>query len=111
MPVYRSLSNSRQFRKVLNTGTRARRDGVVVACAPAGHGGPPRIGLVAKVDRGRAVARNRARRRLREAVASVTPDGGFDIVITAGPEAHELEFQKLVRMVREAMQEVGVTCG
>jgi ribonuclease P protein component len=111
MPVYRSLSNSRQFRRVLSTGKRARRNGVVVACAPAHNGDTPRIGLVAKVGRGRAVARNRVRRRLRAAVTSATPGGPFDIVVTAGPEARELEFQKLVRMVKEAMQEVGVRCG
>jgi ribonuclease P protein component len=110
MPVYRSLTNSSQFRKVLSTGRRARRNGVVIVCTRNGREGAPRIGLVAKASRGRAVGRNRARRRLRAAVTSAAPGGSFDIVITAGTEVEELEFQELVEMLREAMHEVGVTC-
>jgi ribonuclease P protein component len=109
MPVFTTLSNSRQYREVLNTGRRARRDGVVVTCAPNDRGGS-RVGLVAKAGKGRAVARNRARRRLREAVGAVAPRGGFDIVIAAGPEAEGMDFQQLVRNVREALQEAGVRC-
>lgn len=109
MPVFTTLSNSRQYREVLNTGRRARRDGVVVTCAPNDCGGP-RIGLVAKVGKGRAVARNRGRRRVREAVGAVAPRGGFDIVIAAGPEADSMDFQQLVRSVREALREAGIEC-
>ena len=106
MPVFTTLSNSRQYREVLNTGRRARRNGIVVTCAPNERGGS-RVGLVAKVGRGRAVARNRARRRLREAVAAVGPREGYDIVIAVGPEAEGMDFQHLVRNVREALQEAG----
>jgi ribonuclease P protein component len=68
------------------------------------------VGLVAKVGRGRAVARNRARRRLREAVGAVAPRGGFDIVIAAGPEAESMDFHELVKNVRDALLEAGVGC-
>lgn len=110
MPVYKSLSNSRQYREVLSTGRRARRDGVVVTCAPNGRKDVSRVGLVAKVGRGRAVARNRARRRLRAAVGAARPDGGFDIVVAAGPEAERMDFQELVHRLREALVEAGVGC-
>jgi ribonuclease P protein component len=111
MPVFRSLSNSRQYREVLRTGRRARKDGVTVACARSVRGEALRVGLVAKVGRGGAVARNRARRRLREAVAAAAPSGGFDVVVGADAEAAEMEFQELVSQVKEALVAVGVPCG
>lgn len=109
MPVFTTLSNSRQYREVLNTGRRARRDGIVVTCVPTGRG-ESRVGLVANVGRGRAVARNRARRRLREAVAAIGPRGGFDIVVAAGPEAESMDFQQMVENLREALLEAGGRC-
>jgi RNase P protein component len=47
---------------------------------------------------------------VREAVGAVAPRGGFDIVIAAGPEADSMDFQQLVRSVREALREAGIEC-
>jgi ribonuclease P protein component len=95
----------------MSRGKRARRDGVTVVAAPSEALQGPRVGLVANVNRGGAVARNRARRRLREAIRAAHPRLRSDIVVSGGPETIDMEFQELVTHVTEALTEAGVECG
>ncbi len=95
----------------MSRGKRARRDGVTVVAAPSGALQGPRVGLVTKVNPRGAVARNRARRRLREAIRAAHPRPGFDIVVGGGPETIDMEFQELVTQITEALTETGVECG
>jgi ribonuclease P protein component len=78
--------------------------------AVRGEEGGVRVGLVANLGRGRAVARNRVRRRLREALRAAEAEGGYDIVVRGGPETAEVEFQQLVSHMRDALIEAGVRC-
>jgi len=65
--------------------------------------GPPQVGIVASRRVGSAVRRNRAKRRLREAMMCVElePDTAYVVVAPAG--AVTMEFDELTRRVREAV--------
>jgi len=65
--------------------------------------GPPQVGIVASRRVGNAVLRNRAKRRLREAMMSVElePDTAYVVVAPAG--AVTMEFDELTRRLREAV--------
>ncbi len=70
-----------------------------------GQPGPPRVGFVAGRNVGGAVVRNRAKRRLREAVARTELRDGVDYVVIASADAVEAPFQRLVAWLEEATGE------
>ena len=80
MPNPRRLRSSRDFYRVFTVGSRARKDGVTVVVAPGVAGSRARLGLSVKTRRG-AVVRNRIRRRVRAAIADLSPQDGYDIVV------------------------------
>lgn len=70
-----------------------------------------RLGFTASRKVGGAVARNRARRRLRAAAAAVLPAHaarGHDYVIIARPESVDRPFPLLVEDLERAMRRLGV---
>ena len=73
--------------------------------AVAGDPGPSAVGIVASRSVGNAVTRNRARRRLREAIAAVGPPPGLDIVVVATKKVIEAPFGEVVGWLRAAMSE------
>ena len=104
-----SLRSSASFRTVLATGRR-RRVGDLVIVRAVGEPGKVRFGLVAGRRIGSAVVRNRAKRRLREAIraASLTP--GFDYVVIAGEDVPGVPFATLVTWITQAA-ETGIDRG
>lgn len=74
--------------------------------AASGPPGPPRVGVVAGRGTGGAVARNRGKRRLREAVARAPLRPDCDYVVTGSRGALEAAFEDLVARVRRAVEEV-----
>ena len=54
-----------------------------------------RFGFAVGKRVGKAVVRNRVKRRLREAVRSLAPAGGWDVVVIARPAAATLDFAVL----------------
>jgi len=103
---YESLRNSRDFRRVLNDGTRRRIGGIVVVDSP-GKTGPPRVGLVVSRSCGSAVARNRIKRRLRSAASAIELEPGIDYVIIANKQVAEAPYEQLVGWLRRATSEQG----
>ncbi|HEX6287255.1 MAG TPA: ribonuclease P protein component [Acidimicrobiia bacterium] len=103
---YESLRNSRDFRRVLNDGTRRRIGGIVVVDSP-GKTGPPRVGLVVSRSCGSAVARNRIKRRLRSAASAIELEPGIDYVIIANRQVAEAPYEQLVGWLRRATSEDG----
>jgi len=99
-----SLRSSRDFRRVLRSGTRYQRGAVVVVRLP-GRPGPPRLGLVVAKGCGGAVTRNRIKRRLRHAAREVDLQPGTDYVIIARKEAAEMAFGQLVAVLSAAVAE------
>jgi ribonuclease P protein component len=96
-----SLRSSASFRTVLATGRR-RRAGDVVIVRAVGEPGNVRFGLVAGRRIGSAVVRNRAKRRLREAIRVAGLPEGYDFVVIAGPSVVEAPFTTLVSWIAEA---------
>jgi ribonuclease P protein component len=89
--------------KAVAGGRRATRSAFVIqALAPEAGAGyskrEPRIGFTVTKKIGNAVVRNRARRRLREAVrqAESHAEPATDYVIVARPAALTLNFERLV---------------
>jgi ribonuclease P protein component len=85
---------------VLDTGIRRRRGGLVVVSAP-GADGVVRVGLVVGRKVGKAVLRNRAKRRLRHAAAVASWPADLDYVVIASAEVVAAPFAQLVRWLEE----------
>ncbi len=83
-------------------GRRTTVGGVTVIAAP-GEPGPAAVGIVADRSVGNAVVRNRARRRLRAAVAEAGPPPGTDLVVLATSQVVGVRFDELVGWVRRAL--------
>lgn len=60
-----------------------------------GDEGPPRVAVVAGRRVGNAVARNRAKRRLREVVRATALPVGVDLVLSAKAGADTVSFSEL----------------
>ncbi|HEU4318494.1 MAG TPA: ribonuclease P protein component [Acidimicrobiia bacterium] len=99
---YQSLRNSRDFRRVFDDGTRRRKGGIVVVSSPA-PAGPPRLGLVVSKACGTAVTRNRIKRRLRAAAATVELKPGNDYVIIATSQVADAPFARLTGWLERAV--------
>lgn len=69
---------------------------------------PTRLGLTVPRAAGTAVARNRTKRRLREAMRECAPRAGFDVVIRADGTAVKANFQELVGHLSGALGDAGV---
>ena len=98
---YVSLRARSEFSRLYGEGKRTRVGGLVVHLA-RGSEGPPRVGFVAGRRVGNAVVRNRAKRRLREAMARVALRDGMTYVVHAQPGIDEASFDQLVRWLSAA---------
>jgi ribonuclease P protein component len=67
-----------------------------------GQPGSVRFGLVTGRRIGSAVVRNRAKRRLREAIRVAGLPEGFDFVVIAGATVPDVPFSTLVAWISEA---------
>ena len=99
-----SLRRARDFERVRATGRRGRSDGISVTAAPASEPGErASLGLAVGRSVGNAVTRNRVRRRLRAAWRESGPPSGVEVVMKAGPNAADMDFQDLVIHVKTAL--------
>lgn len=85
-------------------GTRRRAGGITIFAA-AGEPGLPRVAFVAGRSAGNAVRRNRAKRRLREALRRVPLGEGHDYVVIADDSVVAAPFEMVVSWVRAALAE------
>jgi ribonuclease P protein component len=97
------------FLDVRHNGVRSRAGAISVAFVPRDDGGPARVGYAVTRRVGRAVVRNRLRRRLRAALSelirvnSTTLRGGL-YVITPTPAAIGLSFPELRDTLAAALE-------
>jgi len=89
-----SLRPATRFSTVYRTGTQGRVGGIKVIRAP-GENGPPQVGIVASRRVGNAVRRNRAKRRIREALMKVELQRNTAYVVVASPGVDATEFGRL----------------
>ena len=101
---YASLRGSSDIRRVRRAGNR-RRVGGVTCFAATGETGPPRVAFIASRSVGSAVQRNRAKRRLRQAVRRAQIEEGRDYVVVADPDVATVPFGTLVEWVSKAMEQ------
>jgi ribonuclease P protein component len=102
------------FLRVASAGRRSAGPGVVVQAAlhphePSGATGI-RVGFTASRKVGNAVVRNRAKRRLRAAAASVLPShgqSGTDYVLIARASTADRPFAELVADLEAALRRIG----
>jgi len=75
---------------------------VITVTSPEGSG-LPQVGFVAGKRVGSAVERNRAKRRLREAMARVPLEQDAMYVVIAGAGVTDVEFDQLVGWLRDGV--------
>ena len=96
-----------EVRRVLRSGARVVSDRLVVYAAPSDA---PGVSFVSGRRVGGAVARNRARRVMREAWRSVANDaeGDYHVVVVARPEIVGAKTQDLLAEMRELLAAGGI---
>lgn len=110
------LKTRADFLRVAASGARAVRPGLILQAAPQPQPGegstPQRVGFTASRRVGNAVARNRAKRRLRSAAATVLADrgrAGTDYVLIARGDTGARSYAELLADLEAALRQVGRT--
>ena len=107
-PLSRRLRKKAEFQRVYEEGTRLGSALFAVFCRRLGTEAGARVGFAVPRSLGNAVVRNRAKRRLREAVRRHWRDlaGGLEVVIHARKNAVTADWPtleaELVRLFRAA---------
>ena len=70
-----------------------------------------RYGFVTSKRLGKAVVRNRVRRRLRECVRSLAARPGWDVVVSARARAADADFHQLKKAVVSLFDRAGILSG
>lgn len=104
------LRSSRAIRAVIGA-RRSAATSTVVVYARRGSDPGSRVAVVAGRKVGSAVLRNRAKRRLREALRRVVPHEAMDIVVIARPDAVTAPFEQLREDVRSGMDRAVARAG
>lgn len=109
------LKRRAEFLRVAANGTRAAMPGLVLQALPRPDDGPPRIGFTCTRKLGNAVARNRIRRRLKEAARhafGAAPEmlnpGAVDLVLIGRAAGRTRPFAALCADLRRALAKTGV---
>jgi len=110
------LKKRADFLRVAGLRRKWAAPGLILQAAPtpaAGLGAPPacvRVGFTVSKKVGNAVCRNRARRRLREAVAALFPTRaapGIDYVVIGRRETLDRSYSLLLQDLTTALKRVG----
>jgi len=101
------LTADHDIRRTIRTGRRAAQGRVVLYVVPADQA--TRAAFVSGRRVGNAVARNRARRLMREAWRALVPEipGGFDIVFVARTDVEAVGMHDMLADMRGALERVG----
>ena len=108
-----SLSENHRFRALYGRGKSKAGKAMVVYCMKNRMPGVNRLGITVSKKLGKAVTRNRIRRRLREAyrLSEASFKTGYDIVIVARHGSERAPFGALTGEMLGLFSELGVTEG
>ena len=101
------LRSRKDFVKVLNSGRRWANQFLILRAMPNGldHN---RYGFIISKRLGKAVVRNKSRRRLREGVRSLPAYPGWDVVISARTVAAQANYHELKGAVANLLARAGI---
>ena len=104
-----TLKQNYEFRRVYNRGKSGVSPFLVVYARP-NRGGRNRLGVTVGTKLGKAVVRNRVRRRLREIYRLSQPElrQGYDIVLVARTRAVTATYGELTRAYRAGCEKLGL---
>ena len=93
-----TVKQNGDFRRIYRRGRSAVSGGVVVYCLPNKHG-KSRLGLTVSTKVGKAVVRNRVRRRIREIfrLSQGKMKQGYDCIVVARTRAAHADYWELKR--------------
>ena len=102
------LTNSSDFQRVRRTGTSYAHPFAILLAAPGRDAS--RFGFTAGRALGGAVARNRAKRLLREAIRQHLPqiEPGWDAVLIARPEILQADWKEVLSSIRQLLTRAGM---
>lgn len=108
-PRFGRLKRRAEFLAVAAAGRKQAMPGLVLQALRVEGRPGVRVGFTCSRRLGGAVARNRARRRLRAAAAAVLRPGpeGWDLVLVGRPATLERPFADLVADLRTALRRLG----
>jgi ribonuclease P protein component len=101
------LRRRKDFAEAYRRGRVYSNEFLIVRVRPNGEE-TSRFGFVASKAVGKAVTRNRVKRRLREAARRLPVDTGMDVVIGAKQRAAEATFEDLRRSLAALLRRAGV---
>jgi ribonuclease P protein component len=101
------LRHARDFAEAYRHGRVHANHLLVVRTKPNG-GLPARFGVVAGKALGKAVVRNRVKRRLRAALDALAVAPGVDVVVSARGRAADAPYAELAASVRSLLAKAGV---
>lgn len=109
MVRYDTLRKTRDLDRVFQHGRWLRSEAVSIGMAPREGSAPARVAFVAGRRIGTAVRRNRARRRLREALrtSSLLLGPGNDLVLLARRDTADIAFARLQSAVCRGLVRLG----
>lgn len=105
-----TLRRQRDLDRVFQAGHWRRLRPVAVGTYHRDDRGPTRFAMVAGRRIGTAVRRNRARRRMREALRGMLSEirGGADVVLAARQETADVDFRVLQQAIHRALSDEGL---
>ena len=104
-----TLKKNYEFRRAYAKGKSGVSPYLVVYCRP-NRGGKNRLGVTVSAKLGKAVTRNRVRRRLREIFRLSQPwlRQGYDIVLVARSRSVGATYRELERAYRRCCEKLGL---
>lgn len=103
------LTSSTDFKRVRRTGKSYAHPLTVLVIAPNGKG-ISRFGISASRAVGKAVARNRAKRRMREVIRKYLPqiEPGWDVILIARSSIVDAEWTQLCESITGSLKRAGI---
>ena len=107
MKEARTVKKNHEFRRMYRKGKSSVNSYLVLYCRPNAFG-HNRLGVTVSTKLGKAVVRNRVRRRLREVwrLSQGQLKQGFDMILVARSRAVNCSYQELERAYRRAAVEL-----